>query len=76
MNPIVNSCDGAPRLDGASLDELSAVSGGGFPKATWPNSGASFFDRGSNVGVVFDLDGYHIGNGDGTFRYVPYDRPA
>jgi hypothetical protein len=76
MNSIVSSCKVAPRLNDSTADELSSVSGGGFPKATWPNSGASFFDRGSNVGVVFDLDGYHIGNGDGTFLYVPYNRAA
>ena len=54
MNSIVKSCVSAPRLDGVTADELSAVSGGHN----------YMLSDGKGTGVVFTHDGLHaIRNG-------------
>jgi hypothetical protein len=71
MNPIVNDLAGPRAL---TSGEMNAVSGGTAkpPFSSWPNSGGAFFDRDTNTGVVFDTDGYWIGQGGRGVTFYPY----
>jgi hypothetical protein len=60
-----------PRL--LTSSEMNAVSGGVKPPfVNWPNSGHKLWNEDTKFGVVFDNEGYWIGNGTDSPVFKPY----